>query len=153
VRLAAALVVAALPVGGSVVPGVSLGGIRLGDSQRRVRAVWGSSFGVCSTCAQETWYFNYVAYAPQGAGVQFSRRRVVAVFTLWQPTGWRTPSGLATGDPQSRITTLYGTLPRTRCGTYDAFLLRRRATVTAFYVVAGKVWGFGLSRRGVAACR
>ena len=37
--------------------------------------------------------------------------------------------------------------------TYAALIATRRQTTTAFYVVADKVWGFGLSRAVVPACR
>ena len=144
---------ATLPLHGTLVPGKSLGGLRLGDSPARVVAAWGHGFGVCTDCARTTWYYNLARYQPQGAGVEFAGRRVAALFTLWSPTGWRTAQGLRTGDRAARITALYGRLPRQSCGTYDARVLIRARSVTTFYVVRGKVWGFGLSRPSVAVCR
>ena len=85
--------------------------------------------------------------------MEFRDARVVAVFTLWQPSGWRTNAGLRTDEPASRITRLYGSLPRANCGTYDAYLQTRVNVTTAFYVFNAKVWGFGLSRPWVSACR
>ena len=147
--LAAAI---ALPLHGTLVPGKSLGGLHLGDSPAHVVAIWGRQFGVCTDCARPTWYYNYTAYEPQGAGVAFAGRHVVQLFTLWSPTGWRTPRGLRTGDPASRISDLYGRLSFVRCSGYDTYELGRAHSVTSFYVVNGKVWGFGLSRPAVPEC-
>jgi hypothetical protein len=85
--------------------------------------------------------------------VEFRGRSVAALFTLWSPTGWRTREGLQIGDDETRITNLYGRLPRTHCTTYDAYLLARGRSTTAFYVFSGKVWGFGLNRRSLPVCR
>jgi hypothetical protein len=147
--LAAAL---ALPLHGTLVPGTSLGGLHLGDSPTHVAATWGRTFGVCAGCARPTWYYNYAAYEPQGAGVAFAGRRVVQLFTLWSPTGWRTAQGLRTGDPATQIRALYGRLSSVRCTGYDAYELVGPRSVTSFYVVNGKVWGFGLSRPAVHQC-
>jgi hypothetical protein len=149
----AAVVAAALPTHGTLVPARSLGGVRLGDTPPRVRALWGPRYGTCTSCPHTTWYFNYARYQPQGAGVEFRNARVVAVFTLWSPSGWRTSAGLRTEEPAARITRLYGALPRATCGTYDAYLQTRANVTTVFYVFDGKVWGFGLSRPWVSACR
>ena len=149
--LAAALA-GALPLHGMLGPGTSLGGLRLGDSPARVVATWGRKFGVCAGCARPTWYYNYTAYEPQGAGVAFAGRHVVRLFTLWSPTGWRTAQGLRTGDPATRIRALYGRLSSVRCTGYDAYELVRPRSVTSFYVVRGRVWGFGLSRPAEPRC-
>ena len=150
VLLAATLV---LPQAGIVEPGKRLGGLRPGASPAAVRAAWGGDFGRCRGCRFPTWYFTYRRYAPQGAGVEFRRGRVAALFTLWSPVGWRTRDGLRVGDPSSRIGELYGPLERRDCRGYYAFVLRQRQLMTAFYVVNEKVWGFGLSRPSVPVCR
>ena len=144
--LAALAVAAALPQGGLVVPGRSLGRVALGDTPAQVRAAWGSSFGVCRRCAHRTWYFTYRRFAPAGAGVEFRRNRVFSAFTLWQPKGWHTRAGVLVGDPVQDITAAYGPLFRTDCGAYYALTMRRRGVTTAFYVLDEKVWGFGLTR-------
>ena len=149
---ASALVLAAPPRAGVVVPGVSLGGLRLGATPAAVRAAWGSGFGTCRGCAAPTWYFTYRPFTQQGAGVEFRRGRVSALYTLWAPPGWRTPKGLAIGDPAATVTRLYGALPLEQCVGYSALLLRRGATLTAFYVVGSKLWGFGLMRYGRSPC-
>ena len=152
--LAAALVGLALglPVKGVVVPGQTFAGLRLGATQAQVRAAWGPRFGRCRGCPQPTWYFTYRDFQPQGAGVTFLNGRATALFTIWSPPGWRTNRDLEVGEPEGRITALYGALPRTECGTYAALVLRRGSVDTQFYVYKGEVWGFGLSRAGAPPC-
>jgi hypothetical protein len=144
---------AELPQTGVLVPGKSLGGLRLGATKSQVRAAWGTRFGLCRNCRLTTWYFTYRSFDPHGAGVTFKRGKAVALFTLWSPAGWRTSTGLRLGDFAGRITGLYGALPRTDCEGYYALTMRRRSTLTAFYVDDGKVWGFGLLRLGDPICR
>ena len=137
---------AALPENGVVAPGTSLGGVRLGATKQAVRARWGASFGICRGCSATTWYFNYVAFQPQGAGVVFRDGRADALFTLWQPPGWHTTEGVKVGDAVASVTTAYGALDRRDCNGYYALILRRPGAVTEFYVVDEHVWGFGVSR-------
>lgn len=151
--LAASGTAVARPVGGLVVPGRGLGGVNLGATPRAVLAAWGSSYGVCRDCRHRTWYFNSVPYQPQGTGVEFRQGRVAALFTIWSPTGWHTTEGLRTGDPERRVTELYGLLSRRTCGLYDVLVLARGSTRTQFYVYNSRVWGFGVSRASVPPCR
>jgi hypothetical protein len=144
---------AAPPRAGVLDPGVSLGGLRLGETQAQVEAAWGTSHGRCRKCPSPTWYFNYRRYKPQGAAVSFSNGRVEAIYTLWAPPGWRTPSGLKIGDPSSKISQLYGPLSRTPCGEYAALVLPMRGGVNVFYVSNRKLWGFGLLNFLVQPCR
>jgi hypothetical protein len=148
-----ALVTLLLPQPGVLVPGKSLGGIRLGATPAQVERAWGRLHGTCRGCSRRTWYFTYARFDRHGAAVEFRKGRVAALWTLWQPSGWRTSSGLALGTPASQITTVYGTLTDVRCGEYHAFTQVRRRAVTAFYVVGETLWGFGLMRRQVPACR
>lgn len=134
-------------------PGRSLGGIQLGTTTAELERRWGRAYGVCRGCTRTTWYFNYYAFQPRGAGVEVREGRVAAVFTLYQPSGWSTSRGLALGDPVARVTELYGALVRRECGGYAALQLLRGGTTTAFYIVDERVWGFGLSARGVPVCR
>lgn len=143
----------ALPHGGVVRPGVSLGGVRLGATPAAVRSAWGGGFGRCRGCGRTTWYFTYRPYAPQGAGVEFRGGRAAALFTLWSPPGWRTREGLRIGDPSSRVGEVYGLVSRRECRGYYAFVLPQRGVLTAFYVVAEKVWGFGVGLASVPVCR
>src|ERR687886_828446 len=100
--LAAPASAAAPPKRGVLVPGRSLGGLRLGMTQGQVRAAWGSSFGRCRDCLRPTWYYNLRRFQPQGVGVQFRRGSVEAIFTVWSPKGWRTTKGLRIGDDVAR---------------------------------------------------
>ena len=140
------------PPAGVLVPGRSLGGLRLGMTPAQVRASWGGYHGRCRNCSHPTWYYNYTAFTPQGAGVEFRDGRAAAIFTLWAPTGWHTAKRLAIGDPETRVTQLYGALPESHCDFYDAITIPG-STTTAFYIRDDKVYGFGLIRAGVPVCR
>lgn len=144
---------AAPPRAGVVVPGRSLGGIRLGAATRTVVGAWGTSFGICRNCAHPTWYFNYAAFQPQGTGVEFRDGRVAALFTVWSPPGWRTSRGVSIGDPATEVTSVFGPLDRRDCRGYYALQLPEGGAVTTFYVLGDKVWGFALSRAGIPPCR
>ena len=134
-------------------PGRSLGGLRLGMTPAQVRAAWGTAYGRCRNCRTPTWYFNYTRFSPQGAGVEFRRGRVDAIFTLWSPTGWRTTRNLRIGDDEASVTATYGALTRAECGSYRVLLLPRGRVVSAFAIVSGRVWGFALLRAPSRPCR
>ena len=137
------------PRHGVLVPGRSLGGIQLGDSPATVRALWGRFYGVCDGCRVRTWYFTYKKFTQQGAAVEFRHSRVDAVYTVWQPPGWRSDDGLVLGAPFRAPPSLQ----RIDCSTYTAFVRRTGNAVTSYYVLAGKLWGFGLQRPDAAICR
>ncbi|HUQ23100.1 MAG TPA: hypothetical protein VM049_08795 [Gaiellaceae bacterium] len=141
------------PNAGVLVPGRSLGGVRLGASEEHVERLWGRAYGVCSGCATKTWYFNYFAFQPRGVGVELRQGRVVAAFTIYQPPGWRTTRGLLLGDSVARVTSVYGALVRRECGTYAVLVLPGRGVTTAFYVLEDQVWAFALLRPGLPLCR
>src|SRR5262245_48979703 len=155
--LATALVAATADAGppgaGVLVPGKSLGGVRLGMTVPQVEAVWGGAWGRCRGCARPTLYFNMYAFRPEGAGVELRRGRVSAVFTLWAPGAWETRNGLRIGDSEAQATAFFGPLPRTACRGYAALTLRSHRAVTAVYLVDGDVWGFGLLDRAAPVCR
>jgi hypothetical protein len=151
--LLAAPAAAAPPGAGVLVAGRSLGGVALGDSKAAVEARWGRAYGVCRGCTRETWYFNYYAFQPKGAAVEWRDGRAAAVFTLYQPLGWRTTKGLELDDHVSRIRGTHGPLPRTECPGYAAYTLKGRDAVTAFYVLRDRLWAFGLLRPDVPLCR
>jgi hypothetical protein len=155
VRLLAAIALAlAPPQHGALVPGLSLGGVRLGMTAAQVERVWGARHGVCRGCARTTWYFTYKPFDPHGAGLELEHGRVVAVFTLWSPQGWQTADGrLAIGDDPGRITVAEGPLRSVACRNYAALVQPAHGAVSAFYVVEGRLWGFGLTRRGIPICR
>lgn len=140
------------PTGGAFTPGASLAGVRLGMTPAEVRAAWGGRHGVCQDCRQRTWYFNERPFQPDGAGVVFSRGRVVHAFTVWQPEGWTTPEGLALGDDAGEIGTVYGELAQEDCGDYVALVEDGPAAQSAFYAYEDEVWGFGLVAPGRSPC-
>jgi hypothetical protein len=140
------------PTGGAFRPGESLAGVRLGMTRSEVLGTWGKRHGVCRACRQATWYFNERAFRPEGAGVVFSRGRVVHAFTVWQPDGWETPEGLGLSDPAGDIGATYGELAEEDCGDYLALVRDDASSRSAFYVFEHEVWGFGLLSRGRSPC-
>ena len=146
-------IVLALPQAGVFVPGKSLGGLRLGQTEQQVRAAWGPRVGVCRGCRDRTLYFTYDKFDQVGVGAEFRRGKAVGLFTLWVPTGWRTDRGLRLGDPPVSVNGIYGTLPRVECGHYYALVQRRPRSVSAFYFKGDTLWAFGLQRPSVPVCR
>jgi hypothetical protein len=143
---------AALPDRGDFVPGRSLSGARIGMTKAQVLESWGHRHGVCRGCPETTWYFNYAPFTPQGAGVVLRAGRVVHIFTVWRPSGWRTPEGLSLGDDPSEVSRLYGSLDRRPCTGYYALLKPGKRVNSVFYVFRDKVWGFGLTLPKVSPC-
>jgi hypothetical protein len=144
---------AALPRQGTLVPARSLGGVRLGETAAQVRAALGRSYGVCRGCAAPTWYFTYLRFDRRGLAVELTGGRVSAVFTLWQPGGWTAPRGLQLGAAQAQVTSLAGPLIPISCTGYDALVRDAPRARTAYYVVDGRLWGFGLLRAHENPCR
>ena len=155
--LAAALVLsapaaAALPKHGLFLPGRSLGGVHLGESAAGVHAALGAH-GVCLQCATTTWYFNYARFQRRGLAVEFTHGLVSAVYTLWQPTGWRAANGLRLGALEAQLTSTTKPLVAVVCPGYDARVADSRTARSVYYVVQGKLWGFGLLRAHANPCR
>jgi len=154
VALAAPAALATPPENGILVPGESLGGVRLGWTLPRVERAWGRTSGRCRDCTVATRYFNRVPYHPEGAAVELRHGHVTAVLTLWAPRGWHTDRNVYIGEPERRVRTVYGDVRRRRCAGFDALLLRRRGLAqTVVYVVDGTLWGFGLLAAGEPVCR
>ena len=151
--IGAASAAAALPRTGVFVPGRSLGGIRLGESASDVRGALGRSYGVCSACATTTWYFTYKRFDQHGLAVELTGGRVSAVYTLWQPSGWHAATGLRLGVVEAQLTTSTGPLVSVACSGYDARVADGAHARSVYYVVQGKLWGFGLLRVHANPCR
>src|SRR5919202_1295644 len=98
-----------------LLPGKSLGGVAVGATPAQVERAWGRFHGTCRGCAHRTWFFTYARFDRHGAAVEFRRGRVAALYTLWQPAGWRTSNGLTLGSPASQISTYYAALTSVRC--------------------------------------
>jgi hypothetical protein len=144
---------AGLPRGGSLAPGRSLGGIRLGESPRAVRAALGTFYGTCRGCPRRTWYFTYRPFEKQGLAVEFTRGRVSAVYTLWRPAGWHAPHKLGFGTSVLAVHQLTHASRTVTCKGYEALVQDSAHARTAYYVVQGRLWGFGLFARGASPCR
>jgi hypothetical protein len=145
--------VAGLPQAGTLAPGRSLGGIRLGESTRAVRAALGHRFGVCTDCARPTWYFTYKPFDAHGLAVEFVHRRVSAVYTLSQPTGWHATNGLHLGATPLQVHRRTGQLHTIVCDGYDALVADTAHARTAYYLFDGHLWAFGLFLPHWSPCR
>jgi hypothetical protein len=144
---------AELPKAGALVPGRSLGGIRLGESPRAVRHAFGTFYGACRSCERRTWYFTYHAFAKQGLAVEFARNRVSGLYTLWQPTGWHSRHKLGFGSTPLTVHALAGATQTVVCRGYEALVQDTAHARPVYYLYNGRLWGFGLFRRGVDPCR
>jgi hypothetical protein len=142
-----------LPVRGIVIPGVSFAGVKIGDTEARVKGVWGSRFVACKYCADETWLYEYQGGEPLGAAARFQKGKVVALFSLGSPAGWKTDKGLYMGDPISNVYQYYGKTTTTRCIGYDAISAKTGKYVTGFYSAAGVVYGFVIVIPTMTVCQ
>jgi hypothetical protein len=142
-----------LPMRGVVIPGISLAGVKVGDTQKRVRRVWGTNFVTCKYCTDPTWLFEYQTGEPLGAAARFQNGRVVAVFSLGSPAGWHTNKGLYIGDPISNVYQFFPRTGTTRCIGFDAITMRHGNVVTAIYSSAGVVYGFALVTPAMTVCQ
>ncbi len=149
----AAPAAAGLPKAGALVPGRSLGGIRLGESPRAVRAALGTFYGTCRGCPQRTWYFTYAPFERHGLAVELSGGKVSGLYTLWRPAGWHAAHKLGFGSSVLAVHNLTGASHTVTCAGYDALVRDSAQGRSAYYIVKGRLWGFGLFRRGATPCR
>jgi len=149
----AATAAAGPPKAGVLVPGQSLGGIRLGESPRAVRAALGTFYGTCRGCLHRTWYFTYAPFDKHGLAVEFTDGQVSGLYTLWRPAGWHAPHKLGFGSSVLAVHRLTGASRTVVCRGYEALVRDSGPTRTAYYLVDGRLWGFGLFRRGDSPCR
>lgn len=152
ILLAVAGAVASLPHHGVLVPGRSLAGVHPGEPAAQVRSALGAH-GVCTGCPATTWYFTYRAFTQPGLAVELRRGHVTAVYTVWRPRGWRGPAGLELGAPEAQVTAVAGPLVPITCPGYTALVRDGHGLRTAYYVLDGRLWGFGLMRAQAAPCR
>jgi hypothetical protein len=144
---------AALPQAGTLVPGRSRGAVRLGETAARVRAALGSTYGVCRGCSVTTWYFTYRPFDRHGLAVELVGGRVSGVYTIWEPNRWRTTRGLQLGASEAELQTLAGPLVPIVCSGYDARIRDEADVRTVYYVLRGRLWGFGLLPAHANPCR
>ena len=146
---------ASLPSRGVLIGGVSLAGVRLGDSPETVELTWGTGHTNCAGCRLRTWLFIYPD-RPVGAAVVFDRtERAVAVFTLGQPAGWRTQKGLWLGNEIHTLTAKYDapSMHYQACIGFSALSSRSGAVVTSIYTQAETVYGFAITAPGQPVCQ
>jgi hypothetical protein len=149
----AALAAAELPRPGVLVAGKSLGGVRLGESPRAVRAALGTFYGICRDCRRRTWYFTYRPFDRRGLAVEFARGRVSGIYTLWRPAGWHAAHKLGFGTSVLAVHRLTHASRTITCRGYEALVRDSAGGRTAYFLVNGRLWGFGLFPRGEAPCR
>ncbi len=127
--------------------------MRIGMSPAQVESVWGATYGLCRDCSNETRYYTYEPFAPEGGGVEFVDDRVAAAFTLWQPRGWRSAGGLKLGTPRDEIPAVYLDVAPVECAGYEAFVHVRRDARTVLYLYDDVLWAYGLMSRAHPVCR
>jgi hypothetical protein len=149
----AATAAAGLPRAGALVPGRSLGGVRLGETRGAVRAALGAFYGTCHDCTRRTWYFTYRPFGKQGLAVEFERSRVSGVYTLWRPAGWHAQDQLRFGSTPLAVQELVGPTRTVSCSGFEALVRDSAHARTAYYLFGGRLWGFGLFHRGATPCR
>jgi hypothetical protein len=149
----AATAAGGLPRAGVLVPGRSLGGIRLAESAAAVRAALGGSYGACRGCPRRTWYFTYRRFDKRGLAIELTGGKVSGVYTLWRPAGWHGPHKLGFGTSVLAVHRLTGASRTIACSGYDALVTDSAHARTAYYVFDGRLWGFGLFRPGTSPCR
>jgi hypothetical protein len=144
---------AGLPKTGVLVPGRSLGGVRLGETQQAVHAALGTFYGTCRGCPRKTWYFTYAPFDRHGLAVELTSGRVSGLYTLWRPAGWHAAHKLGLGSSVLAVHRLTGTTRTVTCSGYEALVRDSARARTAYYLFDGRLWGFGLFRRGASPCR
>ena len=147
-----------LPTQGILAPGVSLGGLHVGDSMAQVVKRWGHNYRVCpkNQCkgTDTVWFYIYGSGDPLGASVRFNKAGfVTAVFTLGSPAGWRTSDGLLVGQAIDEVTKLYGNLNWSVCVGFGAMSMRNAKVVTSIYTTGQAVYGFAITAPGTPVCQ
>jgi hypothetical protein len=149
-----------LPLRGVLVPGKTLAGVGLSDTIKSVKTRWGTDYRTCKSCneansGRKTWFYTYLTNAQSlGAAVTFGKDgKVVAVFTLGSPSGWRTQEGLLLGEQIDRVQALYGTLNWKVCIGYGALSMRKGGIVTSIYTNGEAVYGFALTAPKEPVCQ
>ena len=146
-----------LPSRGVLVVGSSLAGVSLGQTQAKVKALWGGRYTVCNKteapCPDPTWLYFYPSGTLVGAGVRFRDNKVAAVFTLGATPGWKSVEGATVADPASKVYELYGNPKYSKCIGYEALSVRKNGVVTSFYLTSGVIYGFAITAPGVTVCQ
>jgi hypothetical protein len=146
---------ASLPPRGILIVGKSLAGVSLGQTQAKVKSLWGGRYTNCITapCEDPTWLYFYATGEPLGAAVRYRNKKVIAVFTLGAVPGWKTAEGVKIADPASKVYELYGNPKYTKCIGFEALSVQRNGIVTSFYLTSGVVYGFALTVPKLTVCQ
>ena len=72
---------------------------------------------------------------------------------VWKPDGWSTTRGLRLGASEAELQRLAGPLVPIVCSDYDARVRDEAGTRTVYYVLRGRLWGFGLLHLHADPCR
>src|SRR5947199_226417 len=104
----------------------------------------GSTYSIYGQWPLEAFDLHGELAEYEGLAVEFSARRVSAVYTLWAPPGWRGPGGVTLGDEEGAVTAKVGAVVPIACTNYAALVHGGNV----YYIVEGKLWGLGLMRRG-----
>jgi hypothetical protein len=144
-----------LPTRGVLIIGQSLAGVRLGQTQARVKQLWGGGYRPCTTypCADPTWLYFYHSGEPLGAAVRFRKKKVVAVFTLGAVPGWKSREGITIADPASKVYERFGNPKYSKCIGFEALSVTQNGVVTSFYLTSGVIYGFALTIPGLDVCQ
>jgi len=137
------------PVNGILVPGQSLGGIRLGDTGGKVLTLWGRNFTMLPGQPM-TWLYMSPTGDPYGAGVSFREGKVTAIFTLGGITGWRRSDGLRVGQIFPKFNDPNGST--TACVGYGAISSHAGDAVSSVLMQGQSVYGFALTRPSEPVC-
>jgi hypothetical protein len=144
-----------LPTRGILVVGKSLAGVRLGQTQAKVKKLWGGNYILCvkAPCKDPTWLYFYHSGEPLGAAVRFRNKRVIAVFTLGAVPGWKSADGVKIADPASKVYDLYGNPTYSKCIGFESLSVPRKGSVTSFYLTSGVIYGFALTIPKLTVCQ
>lgn len=137
------------PVRGVLVPGKSLGGIRLGDDGGKVLTLWGRDYTMLPGQPM-TWLYMSPTGDPYGAGVSFREGKVTAIFTLGGITGWHRSDGVHVGELLQTFNAPNG--KTTACSGYGAISTRSGGAVTSILTIGQAVYGFALTRPSEPIC-
>ena len=151
----AAPAAAGLPRAGTLVPGRSLGGIRLDETQHAVRAALGAVYGVCRRlrAADVVLHVQAVRRARARGRVRPAAASSGGLHALAAGGLARAERPPPRRDAARRCTSAPARSARSRAPATTRSSRDSPRPRTAYYLVDGRLWGFGLFRRSASPCR